>query len=93
MTEKKLISIRISPETENQITQLMEMDGAKQTVVIARAVELYFEKKVNAEAGKTLRAIPFEEIEKGKVYLCRLYKDGSIENITQEEGEVRVKNE
>lgn len=87
MTEKKLISIRISPETDNQIKRLMKMDGAKQTAVIAKAIELYFNHRVDAEMAERLRGISFETMAKGKTYLLQVNFDGSVEVIAPEEEE------
>lgn len=85
---KKLISIRVSPETDNQINRLKDLDNATQAAVIARAVNLYFEKRVDAEMAERLRGIPFEAMGAGKTYLLQVDEDGTVEIIAPQDGEV-----
>ena len=87
--KKKLLSIRVTSETTDQINRLKskKMDDTTQAAVVARAVELYFNQRVDAEMAKLLRSIPFETMEKGKDYCFRVNNDGTIEAITQGTGE------
>ena len=84
MSEKKLISIRVTSETIAQINRLKAMDNTTQAAVVSQAVELYFNKQVDAEMAKRLRSIPFETMEKGKTYLIQVAEDGTAVNITQD---------
>jgi predicted DNA-binding protein len=81
MTGKKLISIRISSETDKQINRLKEMDKTTQAAVISRAVELYFNERVDTEMSKRLRGIPFETMKEGETYLLQVNDDKTIEII------------
>ena len=85
--KKKLLSVRVTSETTDQINRLKKMDGTTQAAVVARAIELYFNDRVDAEMAKRLRSIPFETFEKGKDYCFRVNNDGIIEPITQGTGE------
>jgi predicted DNA-binding protein len=88
MAGKKLISIRVSLETDNQISQLRKMDGVAQTEVISRAIDHYFQDRVNTDALRRLQLIPMKELEAGRVYLVRVEEDGTTVNITQETNEI-----
>lgn len=87
---KKLISIRVSPETDSQIKRLEKMDRTSMTAVIVKAVEFYFNDRVDAEMVERLRGIHFETMKKGSTYLLEVHDDGTIEVIAPEEGVGKV---